>query len=117
MSTPSDPARAATASRSVLEEPAPVFSTMQAEEVGRQVFDLHASAHPLESERDQNFRLSAKDGSEWVLKIANPAEDPDLLDMHTARAGDSAYPWENGYRRSALSRRLSTAEVFGRLSF
>jgi hypothetical protein len=60
--------------------------------------------------------------SAWIDEAAGTSAEgmclpnPDLLDMHTARAGDSAYPWENGYRRSALSR-LSTAEVFGRLSF
>ena len=27
--------------------------------------------------------MRAKDGSEWVLKIANPAENPALLDMQT----------------------------------
>jgi Ser/Thr protein kinase RdoA (MazF antagonist) len=69
--------------RSVLEEPAPAFSTAQAEEIAQRAFDLHASAQPLASERDQNFRLRAGDGSEWVLKIANPAEDPLILDMQT----------------------------------
>jgi Ser/Thr protein kinase RdoA (MazF antagonist) len=66
--------------RSVLEEPAPAFSTAQAEEIAQRAFDLHTSAQPLASERDQNFRLRAGDGSEWVLKIANPAEDPLILE-------------------------------------
>ncbi len=78
MPSPSD-ARA----ESVLEAKAPAFSTKEAEEVALQAFDIQASAHPLDSERDQNFRLREKDGSEWVLKIANPAEDPKLLDMQT----------------------------------
>jgi hydroxylysine kinase len=69
--------------RTVLEEPAPAFSTAQAEEIAERAFELRASAHPLASERDQNFRLRTADGSEWVLKIANPAEDPQLLDMQT----------------------------------
>jgi Ser/Thr protein kinase RdoA (MazF antagonist) len=71
------------ASRSTLEEPAPAFSKAQAEEIAQRSFDLRASAHPLASERDQNFRLRAEDGSEWVLKIANPAEEPAILDMQT----------------------------------
>jgi len=66
---------------SVLEARAPAFSTQQAEAIARQAFDIQASAHRLDSERDQNFHLRAKDGSEWVLKIANPAENPALLDM------------------------------------
>ncbi len=69
--------------KTVLEEPAPAFSTAQAGEIARRVFDLRASAQPLASERDQNFRLRTADGSEWVLKIANPAEDPAILDMQT----------------------------------
>jgi 4-aminobutyrate aminotransferase-like enzyme/Ser/Thr protein kinase RdoA (MazF antagonist) len=67
----------------VLEAQAPAFSTREAEAIARRYFDIESSAHPLGSERDQNFQLRAKDGSEWVLKIANPAEDPALLDMQT----------------------------------
>jgi 4-aminobutyrate aminotransferase-like enzyme/Ser/Thr protein kinase RdoA (MazF antagonist) len=67
----------------VLEAPAPAFSTREAEAFAQRAFDIQASAQPLHSERDQNFRLRAKDGSEWVLKIANPAENPAILDMQT----------------------------------
>jgi hypothetical protein len=74
----------ADAGRTVLEEPAPAFSTAQAEEIAQRSFEVRASARPLASERDQNFHLRAEDGSEWVLKIANSAEDPALLDMQTA---------------------------------
>ncbi len=68
---------------SVLEAKAPSFSTEEAAEVALHAFDIQASAHPLASERDQNFRLRADDGHQWVLKIANPAEDPAILDMQT----------------------------------
>jgi hydroxylysine kinase len=57
----------------VLEAQAPAFSTQEAEAFVQRAFDIQVSAQPLASERDQNFRLRAKDGSEWVLKIANPA--------------------------------------------
>jgi Ser/Thr protein kinase RdoA (MazF antagonist) len=67
----------------VLEARAPAFSTQEAETIAQRGFDIRASARPLGSERDQNFRLRAKDGSEWVLKIANPAENPAILDMQT----------------------------------
>jgi len=70
-------------SETVLEAQAPAFSRQQAEAIALQAFGIEASAHPLESERDQNFRLRANNGSEWVLKIANPAENPALLDMQT----------------------------------
>ncbi len=65
--------------KTVLEAQAPAFSVQEAEAIARQAFDIQASAHPLASERDQNFQLCAKDGSEWVLKIANPAENSALL--------------------------------------
>jgi Ser/Thr protein kinase RdoA (MazF antagonist) len=83
MSTPCDPPNHVEAGRTVLNEPAPAFSTAQAEEIAQRAFGLRASAHQLASERDQNFRLHAEDDSEWVLKIANPAEDPAILDMQT----------------------------------
>ena len=70
-------------SESVLETKAPAFSTAEAAAIAQRAFDIQASAHPLDSERDQNFRLRAGDGTEWVLKIANPAEDPAILDMQT----------------------------------
>ncbi len=69
--------------QTVLQAQAPAFSAREAETIAKQTFDIEASAHSLDSERDQNFRLLAKDGSEWVLKIANPAEDPAVLDMQT----------------------------------
>jgi len=67
----------------VLEAKAPAFSTAEAEEIVRRVFGIAGSAHPLDSERDQNFRLFSGDGPGWVLKIANPAEDPAVLDLQT----------------------------------
>jgi len=69
--------------KGVLEAKAPAFSIDQAVEIAQQAFDIQASAHALDSERDQNFHLRAKEGSEWVLKIANPAEDPAILDMQS----------------------------------
>ena len=39
-------------------------------------YGLTASARALVSERDQNFRLRCDDGRQFVLKIANAAENP-----------------------------------------
>ena len=50
MSTPSEFPKHVEAARTVLEEPAPAFSTAQAEEIAQRAFDLRASAHPLASE-------------------------------------------------------------------
>lgn len=38
----------------------------------------------LTGERDENFRLTVGDGAEYVLKIANPAENPAETDFQTA---------------------------------
>jgi hydroxylysine kinase len=43
-----------------------------------------AAVTRLTGERDENFRLSADDGAEYVLKIANPAENPAETDLQTA---------------------------------
>jgi len=46
-------------------------------------YGLSVTAHRLNSERDQNFRLRARDGRDYVLKIANPAEDPAVTNLQT----------------------------------
>lgn len=56
--------------------PPPALSTAAACEVAAAYYGLQVNARPLVSERDQNFHLKADDGSQWVLKIANAAEDP-----------------------------------------
>jgi Ser/Thr protein kinase RdoA (MazF antagonist) len=68
---------------SVLEAKAPAFSIEEAEEIAKRLFGVSGSAHALVSERDQNFHLRGTDGEEYVLKIANPAEDPSVLDFQT----------------------------------
>lgn len=75
--------RSQASAESVLEAKAPSFSTEEVLEFAQRAFDIRASAHPLASERDQNFRLRTADGRDWVLKIANPAEDPAVLDLQT----------------------------------
>ena len=64
----------------------------QAEELVARHYGVAARASSLTSERDQNFHLRAADGAEYVLKISNPAEDPEIADfqvaalLHIARA-------------------------------
>lgn len=43
------------------------------------IYGLDGNVKPLSSERDETFLLTAEDGDEFVLKIANPAEDPAAL--------------------------------------
>jgi Ser/Thr protein kinase RdoA (MazF antagonist) len=68
---------------SVLEAKAPAFSVAEAEGIAKRNFGVSGSARALVSERDQNFHLRTDDGRQYVLKIANPAEDPAVLDFQT----------------------------------
>lgn len=65
----------------VLEAPPPTLTAADAERVARELFGVEGQAAPLVSERDQNFRLSAAGGAEWVLKVANAAEDGGVVEM------------------------------------
>ena len=53
--------------------PAPAFLPDEAKRLALDHFDLSGSVSRLDSERDQNFRLSA-DSGDWVLKIFNASE-------------------------------------------
>ena len=45
-------------------------------------FGLRGALQPLDSERDQNFQVSANDGKRYVLKIANAAETAEAIEFH-----------------------------------
>jgi Ser/Thr protein kinase RdoA (MazF antagonist) len=47
-------------------------------------YGLEARAARLTGERDENFRITAADGNEYILKVAHPAEDPGITDLSTA---------------------------------
>lgn len=59
----------------VIDSLPPQLTCAEAVEIARKHYALDARASILVSERDQNFLLHAADGSCWVLKIANAAED------------------------------------------
>ena len=46
-----------------------------------QYFGLHGNCRLLSGERDLNFQLTCSDGAQYVLKIANAAEDPLVTDF------------------------------------
>ncbi len=52
--------------------------------IARDLYGLAGTLAPLDSERDQNFRLTEGDGTSWVLKIANEAEDSQALAFQAA---------------------------------
>ncbi len=66
----------------------PQFDVVEAVEIGRQLYGIASSdARNLGSERDQTFMLLDDGGNGCaVLKVSNPAEDPDTLDMEALAA-------------------------------
>ena len=54
-----------------------------AQSLAAEHYGLIAAVDRLDSERDQNFRLRALSGREYVLKIANPAEDRAVTNLQT----------------------------------
>jgi Ser/Thr protein kinase RdoA (MazF antagonist) len=71
----------ATDPMAVLHERAPEFSSEEAVAILRTHWGIEATVRPLVSERDQNFRVTATDGVEYVLKIANAAEPEAVTDF------------------------------------
>lgn len=80
-----------------LETPPPALATADLVRLAQEQFGLKGTLKPLPSERDQNARLTT-DRGEFVLKIANPSEDPALIDMqeralqHLAALGVEGVP-------------------------
>ena len=69
---------------SVLTTLPPAFPVEEAAGLARDLYGLAGTLMPLDSERDQNFRLTEADGTYWVLKIANAAEGFEALDFQAA---------------------------------
>lgn len=57
----------------------PTFSAGDAANLVRELFGIQGAAHPLPSERDQNFQIIADD-NQFVFKIANAYENREMLD-------------------------------------
>ncbi|HEY1385127.1 MAG TPA: aminotransferase class III-fold pyridoxal phosphate-dependent enzyme [Dongiaceae bacterium] len=69
---------------SVLTTLPPAFGPDEVAPAAGELYGLSGSLTPLDSERDQNFRLVEADGTSWVLKIANAAEDSQALAFQAA---------------------------------
>ncbi len=69
---------------SVLTTLPPSFADDAVAKLLRDEFGLAGSLIPLNSERDQNFRLIDAAGERWVVKIANAAEDVETLELQEA---------------------------------
>ena len=62
----------------------PTFSPEDARRLARQHYGLDVHVRALPSYSDQNFHLRAEEGGEYILKIANAAEDPAALAFQQA---------------------------------
>jgi len=65
----------------VIETETPRLDENEVLHLVREQYGLEAELKVLLSERDQNFRLRCNDGRQFVLKIANAAEDPIATDF------------------------------------
>lgn len=65
----------------ILETQSPSFTIEQVKDIANKLYGLTGNLFPLASERDQNFRISTEAGDQFVIKIANSAEDPAIIDM------------------------------------
>jgi 4-aminobutyrate aminotransferase-like enzyme/Ser/Thr protein kinase RdoA (MazF antagonist) len=68
----------------VLAADPPTLTLDDARNVAHTTFGVSGTARELVSERDQNFAIAADDGSAWVLKVSNAAEDPGVVEMEVA---------------------------------
>jgi len=69
----------------VLHSDPPTLDAGRAVDAVRSLFGVDSvSARPLVSERDQNFLVDEADGSRWVLKVSNAAEDAGVVEMEVA---------------------------------
>ena len=62
----------------------PDLSLADVAELAARLYGIHAKAESLTSERDANFRLVSADGGACLLKISNPSEADEVVDLQTA---------------------------------
>ncbi|WP_300297217.1 phosphotransferase [Ferrovibrio sp.] len=107
--------------------PAPL-SERQAVALAAEHFGLAATATRLSSERDQNFRMDDAAGRRFVLKIASPAEAPEVTNLqtmallHVAKADPGlpvprVFPARNGAAELALAVDDGPARIVRLLSY
>ncbi len=59
----------------------PDFSDVDVAAIAADLYGIEANVHDLVSERDQNFRLTTKNGMSFTLKISNHAEQLEVIDF------------------------------------
>jgi Ser/Thr protein kinase RdoA (MazF antagonist) len=68
----------------ILDNPRPAFSSLEAHELLRAQFGIEGELTSLPSERDQNFRVETPSGQELTFKIMNAAEPLSAIEFQTA---------------------------------
>lgn len=68
----------------ILNDPRPAFSNVEAHKHLRAHFDIEGELTPLPSERDQNFLVETADGQKLTFKIMNAAEPLSAIEFQTA---------------------------------
>lgn len=89
----------------------PDFSEADARGIALDRYGLEVTARELVSERDRNFHLRTSDGREFVLKIANSAEDALVSDLQV-----EALKWIEARRADVATPRI-VSTLDGRSSF
>lgn len=59
----------------------PRFTAEQAARIARDLFGIEGAPRLLYGERDQNFHLAVPDGQDVLLKIVDPRETADVIDL------------------------------------
>ncbi|MEM7292248.1 MAG: aminotransferase class III-fold pyridoxal phosphate-dependent enzyme [Pseudomonadota bacterium] len=67
--------------------PPPAFTPAELSDIADSLFGIHAQASLLDSERDQNAKLTASGANHYTLKIANAGESRELLELQNAAMG------------------------------
>jgi 4-aminobutyrate aminotransferase-like enzyme/Ser/Thr protein kinase RdoA (MazF antagonist) len=65
----------------ILETQSPDFPIEKVIDIANRLYGLTGKLSSLDSERDQNFRIRTETGDQFVIKIANSAEVPAVIDM------------------------------------
>ena len=76
----------------------------------REYYGLEAQLQSLLSERDQNFRLRCDDGRQFVLKVANAAEDPLATDFQIQALNHLEHYLANNHCPITVPRILRTTD-------
>jgi 4-aminobutyrate aminotransferase-like enzyme/Ser/Thr protein kinase RdoA (MazF antagonist) len=67
----------------LLETPNPDFTIAQIEAIAADLYGITGDLSPLGSERDRNFRIATEQGEQYMIKIANSADDPAVIEFQT----------------------------------